>query len=230
MTEESNGDVGHRIPLSRQRVVLTAVAVADEVGVEALTMRKVADRLGVEAMSLYHHLSGKSAMLDGMVDAVFAEIDLPDPNAGWRAGLRQRAESVRAALLRHPWAVGLVESRAHPGPATLRHHDSAIGVLREAGFSMPMTAHAVSVLDSYIYGFVLQEINLPFNSSGDIETVANDIRNAMPVDEYPHLSAFITEHALQPGYAYADEFTYGLDLILDGLTARMTHLASPDSR
>ncbi|WP_024804940.1 TetR/AcrR family transcriptional regulator [Nocardia sp. BMG51109] len=226
MTDETNADAGHRIPLTRQRVVLTAVAVADEVGVEALTMRKVADRLDVEAMSLYHHVGGKAAMLDGMVDAVFAEIDLPASAAGWRAGLRQRAESVRAALLRHPWAVGLVESRAHPGPATLRHHDSAIGLLREAGFSLTMTAHAVSVLDSYVYGFVLQEINLPFSGSGDIDTVATDIQNAMPVGEYPHLAVFIAEHALRPGYAYAVEFTYGLDLILDGLATRM---ARPDS-
>ncbi|MFR9749767.1 TetR/AcrR family transcriptional regulator [Nocardia sp. 004] len=227
MTDTS---AGYRIPVTKQRVLAAAVAVADEQGVEALTMRKVADRLGVEAMSLYHHVSNKAEILDGMVDAVFEEIARPEPGAEWRAALQERAVSVRAALQRHPWAVGLMESRANPGPATLRHHDSAIGALREAGFSIAMSAHALSVLDSYVYGFVLQEINLPFKTSAELETVAGDIQRTMPNGEYPNLTAMITEHALQPGYSYTEEFGYGLDLILDGLAARSAQPPSPDSR
>ncbi|MBH0779588.1 TetR/AcrR family transcriptional regulator [Nocardia bovistercoris] len=220
MAREANVDGAQRIPLTRQRLVAAAVAVADEQGVHSLTMRKVADRLGVEAMSLYHHVGGKPEILDGMVDAVFAEVELPDPEGGWLAATRSRAVSLRAALLRHPWAVGLMESRADPGPATLRHHDWAIGVLSGAGFSLIMIAHTLSVVDSYVYGFVLQEVNLPFDGEGELGEMAADIKAAMPPDAYPHLNAFITGHALRPGYAYADEFTFGLDLILDGLVAR----------
>lgn len=230
MTGEANAGAGHRLPVTRHRLLAAAIAVADEQGVGALTMRKVADRLGVETMSLYHHVRAKAEVLDGMVDTVFDEIDRPDQGADWRVAVRERAISMRDTLRRHPWAVGLMESRANPGPATLRHHDSAIGVLRDAGFSLVMTAHTVSVVDSYVYGFVLQEINLPFDGPAELETVAADIQRTMPTDEYPHLTAFITEHALQPGYAYADEFTYGLDLILESLTARVTRHPATDSR
>ncbi|WP_174185744.1 TetR/AcrR family transcriptional regulator [Nocardia barduliensis] len=228
MAGEANSGAEQRIPLTRQRVLAAAVAVADEQGVHGLTMRKIADRLGVEAMSLYHHFGGKSEILDGMVDLVFDEVDPPDRSAGWRTALRDRAVSLRAALRRHPWAVGLMESRATPGPATLRHHDAAIGLLREAGFSLVMTAHTVSVLDSYIYGFVLQEVNMPFEGAADLESVAAGIRRSIPAGEYPHFTELMTDHALLPGYAYADEFTYGLDLILDGLANRHTEQSPPE--
>ncbi|MBC2904343.1 TetR/AcrR family transcriptional regulator [Streptomyces cupreus] len=211
------GGKGRRVPLSRERVIRTAVAVADEKGSAALTMRAIAEPLGVEAMSLYHHVKGREDILDGMVDAVFAEIDLPPRDTDWKSAMRHRALSARAALKRHPWAIGLMDSRSRPGPATLRHHDAVIGALRAAGFSVPMTAHAVSLIDSYLYGFVLQELSLPFSGEAELDEVAGAILSDMPTDAYPHLAELATEHVLKPGYDYADEFTYGLALILDGL-------------
>jgi hypothetical protein len=131
--------------------------------------------------------------------------------------MRGRAISLRDVLARHRWAVGLMESRRSPGPANLRHHDAVIGKLRATGFSIQMAAHAYSVLDSYIYGFALTKMNLPFDTSADVAEVAQSMLQPFPVNEYPNLVEFITEHAMKPGYDYGDEFEYGLDLILDGL-------------
>lgn len=206
-----------RTPLSRERVIRTAVEVADEKGSAALTMRAIAEPLGVEAMSLYHHVAGKDDVLDGMVDAVFGEIELPPRDRDWKSAMRHRAESAREVLRRHPWAIALMDSRARPGPATLRHHDAVIGALRAGGFSVVMAAHAFSLMDSYLYGFVLQELSLPFNGSSELDEVAGVILREMPADAYPHLTELVTEHALKPGYDYADEFTFGLGLILDAL-------------
>ncbi|WP_244207214.1 TetR/AcrR family transcriptional regulator [Streptomyces swartbergensis] len=206
-----------RTPLSRERVIRTAMAVADEKGAAALTMRAIAEPLGVEAMSLYHHVAGREDILDGMVDAVFGEIDLPPRDRDWKSALRHRADSARAVLRRHPWAVGLMDSRSQPGPATLRHHDAVIGTLRAGGFSVPMAAHAVSLIDSYLYGFVLQEVSLPFRGAAELDEVAGAILRDMPADTYPHLTELATEHVLKPGYDYADEFAFGLTLILDAL-------------
>lgn len=203
-------------PLSRERVVAAAVALADEKGEAGVTMRAIAAQLGVEAMSLYNHVSGRDDILDGIVDAVFGEIDLPQAT-DWKQAMRERADSARAALRRHPWAVGLMDSRSQPGPATLRHHDAVLGALRAAGFSVPMAAHAFSVIDSYLYGFVLQELSLPFSSSDELDEVAEGIMREMPADAYPHLTELMIEHALQPGYDYGDEFEFGLSLILDAL-------------
>ena len=163
MVTRTDPDPAPRLPLTRERVLRAAVALADREGV-AVSMRKLAKELGVEAMSLYHHVAGKNALLDGMVDHVFSEIDLPAAEQGWKAAMRQRAISARAALRRHPWAIALMESRSTPGPANLRHHDAVIGCLRQAGFSVALTAHAYSILDAYIYGFALQEASLPFDT------------------------------------------------------------------
>jgi AcrR family transcriptional regulator len=206
-----------RIPLSRERVLRAAVAFADENGIGSLSMRKLGEVLGVEAMSLYNHVANKEELLDGMVDLVFSEIDLPSGGADWRPAMRQRAVSARQALSRHRWAIGLMESRTSPGPATLRHHDTVIGSLREAGFSVGMAAHAFSVLDSYIYGFALQQASLPFETGEETAELAQAILMQMPPDEYPHLTELTVEHVLQPGYDYGDEFEFGLDLVLDGL-------------
>ncbi|MFD3485354.1 TetR/AcrR family transcriptional regulator [Streptomyces sp. NPDC058665] len=206
-----------RTPLSRERVIRTAVAVADEKGTAALTMRAIAEPLGVEAMSLYHHVAGREDILDGMVDAVFGEIELPPRDTDWKNAMRRRADSARAVLGRHPWAVGLMDSRTRPGPATLGHHDAVIGALRAGGFSVPMAAHAVSLIDSYLYGFVIQEVSLPFSSSAELDEVAETILSDMPADAYPHLTELAVEHALKPGYSYGDEFAFGLTLILDAL-------------
>ncbi|MCC5037059.1 TetR/AcrR family transcriptional regulator [Streptomyces sp. WAC 00631] len=211
------GGRGRRGTLSRERVIRTAMAVADEKGSAALTMRAVAGPLGVEAMSLYHHVAGREDLLDGMVDAVFGEIELPPPDTDWKSAMRRRAVSARAALRRHPWAVALMDSRTRPGPATLRHHDTVLGTLRAGGFSVPMAAHAFSLIDSYLYGFVIQELSLPFSGPAELDEVAGAILREMPADAYPHLTELATEHALKPGYDYADEFTFGLALILDAL-------------
>jgi AcrR family transcriptional regulator len=216
MATETNQRTKPRTPVTRQRVVVTAVALADTGGVGSLSMRKLAQELGVEAMSLYHHVASKDDILDGIMDVVFSEIELPSGDVGWRAAMRQRALSAREVLLRHPWAIGLMESRSTPGPATLRHHDAVLGILRRAGFSVEMAAHAFNVLDSYIYGFALQETSLPFQTSEEL-AVAQTILENLPADEYPHFTEMAVEHALQPGYAYGNEYEFGLDLILDGL-------------
>ena len=206
-----------RTPLNRERVLRAAVAFADQSGIGSLTMRKFGESMGVEAMSLYKHVANKDELLDGMVDIVFSEIDLPSRASGWKAEMRQRSVSARQALSRHRWAIGLMESRTSPGPATLRHHDAAIGSLRGAGFSIAMAAHALSVLDSYIYGFALQEATLPFHTAEETAQVAQMILAQFPRDEYPHLAELTIEYVLQPGYDYGNEFEFGLDLILDGL-------------
>jgi AcrR family transcriptional regulator len=182
-----------------------------------LTMRRLADRLLVEPMSLYHHVANKDEILDAMVDVVFREIDLPSPDADWKTAMRERAASARAALRRHPWAVGRMESRSNPGRATLRHHDAVIGCLRHTGFTVALAAHAFSAIDSYLYGFAMQELNLPFHTPEETAAMAETFLDQFPADQFPHLAELTTEHVLQPGYDYGDEFAFGLDLILDGL-------------
>jgi AcrR family transcriptional regulator len=206
-----------RTPLSRERVLKTALALADAGGIESLTMRKLGEAVGVEAMSLYNHVPSKGDLLDGLIDLVFSEIELPSGADGWKTAMRQRAISARAVLSRHRWAIGLMESRTSPGPATLRHHDAVIGCLRQAGFPVALAAHAYSALDSYIYGFALQEASLPFDTSEQTSELAQAIVAQFPVDEYPHLAEFTFEHVLRPGYDYGSEYEFGLDLILDGL-------------
>ena len=205
-----------RVPLSRERLLRGAITIADSAGIGALTMRSLAHELGVKPMSLYYHVANKEEILDGIVDIVFGEIELPSADPDWRSAMRHRAVSARSALGRHPWATPLMESRRNPGPATLRHHDSMIGVFRRAGFSVEMAAHAYSLLDAYVYGFALEEASLPFDSETAPE-VAEAIMAQFPSDAYPYLAELTMEHVLQPGYDYGDEFAFGLDLILDGL-------------
>ena len=206
-----------RAPLTRERVLAAAIDLADRDGIASLSMRKLAQELGVEAMSLYHHVASKDAILDGLIDLVFGEIDLPVGEADWKAAMRRRAISAREVLRRHPWATGLMESRSTPGPATLRHHDAVLGILRNAGFPLELAAHAYSLLDSYIYGFALQETSLPYNTPEETAEVAQAMMAEFPADAYPHLTEIAVDHVLQPGYSYASEYLFGLDLILDGL-------------
>lgn len=208
---------GKREPLRRERVVDAAIALADEKGVAGVTMRAVAARLGVEAMSLYNHVAGREGILDGMVDAVFGEIDLPTADSDWKQAMRERADSAREVLRRHPWAVGLLDSRTQPGPATLRHHDAVLGALRAGGFSVAMAAHAFSLIDSYVYGFVLQELSLPFANRAEFDQVAGDILRDLPAEAYPHLAELMTRHASTPDYDHGEEYEFGLSLILDAL-------------
>lgn len=206
-----------RIPLTRERVLQAAVAVADDDGIESLTMRKLAPAVGVKPMSLYNHVANKSDLLDGMIDLVFSEIELPTCGDDWKTAMRQRALSVRRVMSRHRWAIGLMESRNSPGPATLRHHDAVIGCLRNAGFSVQLTGHAYSVLDSYIYGFALQERALPFDTAEENSKRAQAILAQFMAEDYPHLAELTIEHVLQADYDYDYEYEIGLDLILDSL-------------
>ena len=203
--------------LTRELVLKTALRLADQGGLESLSMRKLGQELGVEAMAVYYHFANKDEVLDGIVDLVFAEIDLPVAGEDWRTSMRRRAISVHDVLARHRWAIGLMESRQNPGPANLRHHDAVIGNLRAAGFDMAMVAHAYSLLDGYIYGFALTKMNLPFEALDDITEMAQTMLEPFPEGEYPNLVAFITEHAMQPGYDFANEFEWGLDVVLDGI-------------
>lgn len=203
--------------LSRQRVVRAAIAHADANGLDALSMRTLAEMLEVAPMALYRHVTDKDDLINAMVDAVFTEIGVPSGGGDWKTAMRRRAVSVRDALSRHRWAVGLMESRRHPGPANLRHHDAMIGRLRAAGFSMAMTAHAYALLGSYVYGFALTRMNLPFETTDEVAEVAQSMLQPFHVNEYPNLVEFITDHAMQPGFDHADEFEYGLDIVLDGL-------------
>jgi AcrR family transcriptional regulator len=206
-----------REPLSRPRLLNAAVELADGGGLDGLTMRKLGQAVGVEAMSLYNHVANKDDLLDGMVDTVFEEIELPADDGDWRPAIQGRCRSARAVLRRHPWALGLLESRASPGPANLRHHDAVLGCLRAGGFSVAQAAHAYALLDSYVYGFALQEASLPFEAGPQTAELAEEILADAPTDEYPHLTELVVEHVLRPGYDFADEFDVGLDLILDGL-------------
>ncbi|GAA3117444.1 TetR/AcrR family transcriptional regulator [Streptosporangium carneum] len=219
MSKPVSGAPRDRVPLSRERVLRAAVAVADAGGLGALTIRSLAQELGVKPMSVYHYVSNKEEILDGIVDLVFDEMDLPSPGGDWRSEMRGRATSARRVLGRHPWAIGLLESRATPGPATLRHHDQTIGTLREAGFSVEMTAHACALLDSYVYGFALQEASLPFQGPDAAPEVTEPIMQGFSPGEYPHLVEMATEHILRPGYDFGDEFEVGLGVILDALAA-----------
>ena len=222
-------DSPQRRRLSRQQVVVAAIALADESGIDTLTMRRLGAAVGVEAMSLYNHVANKDDLLDGMIDTVFAEIELPSTQDDWKTAMRRRAVSVRRTLARHRWAIGLMESRSSPGPATLRHHDSVIGCLRGAGFTVELSAHAFSALDSYIYGFALQERNLPFDTPEETAELAHAVMAQFAAAEYPHLAELTIEHVLQPGYDYGQEFEYGLELILDGLEQKLLYPAASSS-
>jgi len=209
-----------RAPLSRERVLDGAVAVADSGGIAGLTIRSLAEQLGVKPMSVYHYVANKDEILDGIVDFVFSQIELPSANGEWRAEISRRARSARAVLRQHPWAIGLLESRTNPGPATLRHHNAVLGALRSGGFSVALTAHAYALLDSFVYGFALQEATLPFEDQS-VEAVAAPMMAAFESGSYPHLLELVTEHALKPGYDFGDEFEFGLELVLDGLADRL---------
>jgi AcrR family transcriptional regulator len=217
MTTPATNRAPRRVPLSRERVLDAAIKLADQGGLESLSMRKLGQELGVEAMALYYHFANKDEVIDGIVDIVFSEVDLPASGADWKTAMRRRAVSLRDVLLRHRWAIGLMEARRNAGPANLRHHDAVIGSLRAGGLEMDLAAHAYSLLDSYIYGFALTKMNLPFDTAEEVADVAQTMLDPFPVGEYPFLVEIFTEHVMKPGYDYGDEFEYGLDIVLDGL-------------
>lgn len=203
--------------LTKERVVAGAVALADEIGMHSFTIRKLATALDTKPMTIYHHMPNKEAIVDGMVDQVFSEIDLPPQDEHWKVAIATRAHSARAALMRHPWATPLMESGTNPGPATLTHHDAVIGCFRTAGFSIKMTAHAYALVDAFIYGFAMQEANLPATGGEEMAELAEEMSKLFDPEQYPHLIEFTVEHVMQPDYDFTDEFEFGLQLILDGL-------------
>jgi AcrR family transcriptional regulator len=185
--------------VNRERTLEVALAVADGEGIEAVTMRRLARELGVEAASLYHYVDGKDQILDGLVELVATEIELPKPSADWREAVGQRAHHTRAVLVRHPWAVSLMASRNSPGPATLGLLEAGIRCFREGGFSVPSAAHAVSTVDSYVHGFVLQEVNLPFRNASELAAMTTAIMETFPASKFPYLFEMTVEQVLQPG-------------------------------
>lgn len=218
-----------RSRLTREQVLEGAVALADEIGLDAFTMRRLAEALDTAPMTIYHHVPSKDAILSGMVDIVFDEIALPPPDLPWTDALRVRCISARRALNRHWWAAPLMESQPAPGEATLRHHEAVLACLRNAGLSWELTAHAYAVLDSYVYGFAFEEATLPAQGGDGLTDVAEEMVPGFSPERYPHLVAFTVEHVMQPGYSFGASFEFGLDLILAGFatTARSEGTSVP---
>jgi AcrR family transcriptional regulator len=229
-SEPAGGNRQERSRLSRDRVVQAAVTVADAGGLTSLTIRSLAKELGAKPMSVYYHVANKDEILDGIVDYVFSQIELPSADGDWRSEMRRRAVSARSVLRQHRWAIGLMESRTTPGPSTLRHHDAVIHTLRAAGFSVEMTAHAYALIDSYTYGFALQEAALPFEGPETVADVAEPIMEHFAAGDYPQLVDMSTQYYLKPGYDFGDEFEFGLTLILDALAASIPDPSGPVTR
>jgi AcrR family transcriptional regulator len=228
-TRSGTGRPRSRRPLNRERILLAAVAIADERGVGAVTMRAVAARLGVEAMSLYNHVANKDDILDGMVDLVIRQVDLPADAGDWREAMRRRAVSAHQVFGRHPWAPQLVDSRQSSGPARLRYLDWVLGTLMGAGFSVEGAARAFSLLDSYIYGFAIQLSNASADEDVSPEEMAEAILASIPVEEYPHLHR-MASHAMQAGYDAEADFDFGLAIVLDGLERILDTSRSDEDR
>ena len=204
-----------RPPLSKDRVLRTAVSLADEIGIASLSMRKLGEKLGVEAMSLYKHVSNKGDLLDGIVDLVVSEIEVPSVGGDWKRAMQRRAISAHEVLMQHPWATMLIVSRLNVGPAMLRYVDATIGCLRGAGFSYPMADHAWNAIDSHIYGFTLQKLNFPLQPR-EYAHAAKVFLPRIPENEYPYLHG-MSRQVIEGHHDGLHNFEFGLDLILDGL-------------
>ena len=217
MSKPISSSSKERVQLSRDRVLAGAITVADAGGIGALTIRTLAQELGVKPMSAYHYVANKDEIIDGIVDLVYAEITLPVPGGDWRQEMRLRANSARRVLANHPWATPLLQSRLNPGTATLRHHNAFVATLRAAGFSVELTAHAFALIDSYVFGFALSENALPIHGPDSVADTAASMMHFFEAEAYPALLEFTMEHIMRPDYDFGGEFSYGLDLILDGL-------------
>jgi AcrR family transcriptional regulator len=210
-----------RTALTKERVIQAAMMLADRDGIESLTMRRLADELGAGAMSLYHYVPNKEQLVAEMIDVVFSEIEPPSTDLDWKTALRRRARSTRAALNRHRWAVGRMEG-THAGLANARVHEAVLGCLREAGFSIETTIQAMSVQDAYIYGFALQEKDLPFETAEESAAVAEQQgwEDEALAKQFPYLAEVVAGHVAKVGYDFDEAFEYGLDLILEALDTR----------
>ena len=204
-----------RIPLSEERVLEAAVVLADEGGIDALTMRKLADRLGVKAMSLYNHVANKDEILDGIVEVIAGETELPPDGTEWKAAIRQSAVSTRDMFVRHPWASGLWMSRQGGGTARLQRSEWLLRTLREAGLSPQLTYHAYHIVESHILGFTVQQLNFPYGGE-ELEGLANRFLARLPASEFPDFVEHVQQH-LEPHDDDVGGFELGLDLILEGL-------------
>lgn len=203
--------------LSKARVVAEAVRLADREGVHGLSMRRLATELGAGAMSLYHYVASRDELLDEMVDVVFDEIELLSADTDWMSAMRRQAISARQVLARHPWAISLMESRTTPGPANIRHREAFTACLRKAGFSIVMATHANWLLNSYVYGYALQEASLPFRTADELAEMTDSVYlPQLPADEFPYLHESAAALAAA-GYDPAGEFAFGLDLVLAAL-------------
>ncbi len=209
-----------RKPLSRERVLKAALALVDKDGIESLSMRNLAAKLSVEAMSLYKHVANKDAVLDGLVELILREMEIPPAGTPWREAMRRRAWSVRHTILRHPWASVLIESRLAPGEARLSYADTVLSILKNAGFATEVQYRAFQMLDSYVYGYVLQEVNWPTKES-DRKMMVVRLKEFLHDGRYPNLMTVIEQARwlkLAPGEKpYDADFEFGLQLILDGL-------------
>ena len=203
--------------LSKKRVVTEAVRLADRDGADGLSMRRLASELGAGAMSLYHYVANKEELLDAMIDLVFDEIELPSTDTDWQSAMRRHAVSTRQVLARHPWAISLMESRTTPGPANLRHREAFTACLRKAGFSVLTATHANWLLNSYVYGHALQEASLPFDTADELADMVEGVYlPQLPPDEFPYLNESAAA-LVAAGYDPAEEFGFGLDLVLAAL-------------
>lgn len=178
-------------------------------------MRKLAEKLGVQAMSLYNHVANKDEILDGIVDRVVSEIELPRIRDDWKVAMRRRAMSAHEVLLRHPWSTLALVSRVNAGPAMLRYVDATLGCLREAGFSFELADRAWNAMDSHIYGYTLQELNFPFEPTQYPEAARHYLAT-IPAHEYPYFNK-LARLVIDGRHSGIHDFAFGLDLILDGL-------------
>lgn len=205
-----------RLPLSRARILRTAVELADANGIESLTMRNLGQTLGFEAMSLYNHVANKNDVLDGILDLVLDESEPPSPAGEWNDSIRSSALSIHRALRRHPWACPLLMSPGHIRPGRLRYMDLLLGRLREAGFSADTTYHAYHVLDAHIFGFALWQAGHTYNAA-QMPDLSAELARMIPVEEYPYLHEHGRQHMTEGPHQDVSAFEFGLDLILEGL-------------
>lgn len=217
MTKKINRKSVQSIALNQEIIIQAAIKLADDGGLDGLSMRKLGRELGVEAMALYHHFASKGELVDGMIDRIHGEINAPQGNVGWKEFMQKRAESAFEVLLMHPWAASIMESGVNPGPSTLRDSDNCMKSFRNAGFSIPMTVHAVTVLNIYTYGAAETYSRLNFTSSQEAAEFSATIKDQFPIEEYPYLGEIITQHMMTASYDARDEFEFGLNLILDGI-------------
>lgn len=218
MQENNSKPAKTRRPLSRQKIGEAAIALADDAGLKAVTMRAVAAQLGVEAMSLYNHVKGKPDLLTEMTDVVAGQIAIPQADGDWRAEMSRRARSAHAVLLAHPWAAELVASNPEPGPRMLAYVEATLACLSRAGFGPVEADHAWNAMDSYIYGFTLQAIRFPF-APDDYADVARENLDMIPADSFPNLRQ-LAELVAGRQHDGLHRLEFGFDLLLDGLGAR----------